>query len=329
MTFLSRLHPALVHFPIATSILALVTLGLYLALKREELRWMWAFLAAVAALAALPAVATGIIAATGKGYMSGGLFPTNDFPRIQNHETLGLLGTALSFALAYLAYRTYQTGNLLVVPTLFLAAGLAVVWGMAGHLGGEQFWRDELFAWGDEHPVPHLPDTLVAKPQTTYTPPAQAADESLFAPLEEGKDYKTYAKMNTEAWQSESHGDRWVNTYVNAVGASAYQTAKPLPVGSVVVKESFADSSGKAGQPELLYVMVKREPEYAPERGNWFYAVYWNNVPAAFEKQYGKQTYWRGKSKKVNFCNSCHADYDRTDYLGGIPKPVKAHPASY
>jgi uncharacterized membrane protein len=323
LTQLAKLHPAIVHFPIATSILAVLTLALYLAFKRDELKWMWALLAVVAALAAIPAVATGIIAATGKGFITQGVFPSAEHPRIRLHETLALIGTALSLVLAYLAYSNFKSNHLQTIPVGMVAIALAGVWGFSGHLGGENFWRDGLFTAFEKSGM-----QITAMKAASAMPPE---DESAFAPLGLGADYLTYEKMNTKPWPSDDHGGRLVNTHVNSIGAEAYKTKQPLPVGSVVVKESFeVDDKGKmTGAAGPVFVMVKKEKGYAPENGDWYYAIHWANVPESFSADIGKQVYWRGKSPKVGYCYTCHNDYQKWDFLGGVPKPVRVHAGSY
>jgi hypothetical protein len=144
------------------------------------------------------------------------------------------------------------------------------------------------------------------------SPPSSkpAADpESVFAPLEVGADYATYTKLTDKPFLSLDHGNRYVDVYVNAIGLAAYESQAPIPTGTVVVKVAHDGP---------IYVMEKRAAGSAPDRDDWWYAIWWATPDDA---KYGGPIYWRGKSKRVDYCVACHADYDRS--LGGlIPSSV-------
>src|SRR4051812_34238581 len=75
---------------------------------------------------------------------------------------------------------------------------------------------------------------------------AQPEDaESVFGPLEVGADYARYRKVTDKPFQSLDHGNRWVDVYVNAVGAGAYLSGAPVPIGTIVVKTSWQDDGGR------------------------------------------------------------------------------------
>lgn len=149
----------------------------------------------------------------------------------------------------------------------------------------------------------------LAKP----TPPSEEA----FGPLEIGADYAAYQKLTERPFQSADHGGRWVDVYVNAVGAPAYLSGAAMPVGSIVVKTSWQDADGAPGDvPGPVFVMEKRAPGYAPSHGDWYYAIRWADPPADARAKFGGPFYWRGKSPRVAYCWECHDSYDRS--LGGL-----------
>lgn len=156
-----------------------------------------------------------------------------------------------------------------------------------------------------------------AKPTPTpatspSTPPADPND-STYAPLDVGADYQTYRKFTDAPFLSAAHGNRWVDVYVNSVGADVYTTTDEIPVGTIVVKTSWIDDGGKPGtEPGPIFVMEKRAPGYAPDHGDWYMAIHWATAPASF----GGPLYWRGTSPKVEYCYDCHDGYDRG--LGGL-----------
>jgi hypothetical protein len=144
-----------------------------------------------------------------------------------------------------------------------------------------------------------------------------AAGEDVFGPLEVGADYLGYRKVTDKPFQSLDHGNRWVDVYVNAIGATQYLSGAPVPVGTIVVKTSWQDDHGKPSSiVGPLFIMEKRAAGYAPEHDDWYFAIHWANPPAADAKQLGGPIYWRGKSRRAAYCWECHDLYDRR--LGGL-----------
>lgn len=144
-----------------------------------------------------------------------------------------------------------------------------------------------------------------------------SGDEDAFGPLEVGAGYLGYRKVTDKPFQSLDHGNRWVDVYVNELGAPAYLSGAPVPVGTIVVKTSWQDDHGQPSSVEgPLFVMEKRAAGYAPARDDWYYAVRWADPPAAEAKKFGGPFYWRGKSRRVAYCWECHDLYDRR--LGGL-----------
>jgi Cytochrome P460 len=157
---------------------------------------------------------------------------------------------------------------------------------------------------------------LVGCPGSSTTTRSRAADpESEFAPLEVGALYLTYPKLTDKPFLSLDHGNRWVEVYVNDIGVAAYDSAGPIPVGTIIVKASWLDDGGKPGARGPLYIMQKRAAGYDPEHRDWWYAMHWE-TPSS-----GPPRYWRGRSPRIAFCAGCHDSYDRS--LGGlIPSSV-------
>jgi hypothetical protein len=141
--------------------------------------------------------------------------------------------------------------------------------------------------------------------------------ESRFGPLEVGADYRTFRKVTTEPFLSRVHGNRWVDVYVNEIGADAYVHGGEIPVGTTVVKTSWQDDDGApstvAGP---IYVMQKRPIATSPEHDGWYFAIHWAKPPPDDARRFGGPIYWRGGSPKVAFCWQCHDAYDNS--LGGL-----------
>ncbi|MDQ3367706.1 MAG: cytochrome P460 family protein [Myxococcota bacterium] len=161
------------------------------------------------------------------------------------------------------------------------------------------------------------PATTTA-PTSAGTESGGAGDpEARFGPLEVGADYASYTRLTDKPFLSLDHGNRWVEVYVNEVGRAAYEDAAEIPVGTVLVKTSWLDDDGTpsaiAGP---IFVMQKRAPGYAPEHGDWWYAIHWANPPATSARASGGPIYWRGRSQRAAYCYDCHDSYDRS--LGGL-----------
>jgi hypothetical protein len=168
---------------------------------------------------------------------------------------------------------------------------------------------------GGTHPAPTTGGELHGGSAAGSAAATPAADDSTYAPLDVGADYATYRKFTDAPFLSAAHGNRWVDVYVNAIGADAYlDTAKDIPVGTIVVKTSWIDDgSGRPStNPGPIFIMEKRAPGYAPDHGDWYFAIHWATAPANF----GGPMYWRGSSPKIAYCYDCHDGYDRD--LGGL-----------
>lgn len=142
-----------------------------------------------------------------------------------------------------------------------------------------------------------------------------------YAELEVGADYQSWRKANTESFLSPTHGERFVDVYVNDVGFEAYlDESAEIPVGTVIVKPSWESEGGEATEVAgPLFVMEKRNEGFDAENHEWWYALHWAEVPPAWQERMkgAEQVYWRTPSERVSYCSGCHNDYPRQ--LGMIP----------
>jgi hypothetical protein len=99
------------------------------------------------------------------------------------------------------------------------------------------------------------------------------------------------------------HRDKFVSVYVNETGRQAMMTQlhPEFPLGSVIVKEKLSDKDSQS--PELLTAMIKREKGYNPESGDWEYLVLDGSASKI------------SKRGKLANCSSCHAAYDKSEYV--------------
>ncbi len=151
--FFAQNHAAMTHLPIASAILAAVAAIAALFAARKEVALICAVLSLAALLTAFPAIVTGIAAAKGrnndegKPYIQSGVIvshiPANT--RIFRHQMLGISGTLVAALLAILSVARARGRNANKYLIVLLAVLLAVLWGIGGHLGGEDLWGPDTF----------------------------------------------------------------------------------------------------------------------------------------------------------------------------------------
>ena len=99
------------------------------------------------------------------------------------------------------------------------------------------------------------------------------------------------------------HLHKYISVFVNPVGREQMMTKREpkFPVGSMIVKEKLGKPD--SAMPEVLTVMIKREPGYNPDNGDWEYLVL--DGPASTIVERGKLTR----------CSGCHSSYSGTDFV--------------
>lgn len=94
------------------------------------------------------------------------------------------------------------------------------------------------------------------------------------------------------------HLPRHFTVYVNEIGRAAMSAGTVFPVGSIIVKEKFAEGASK---PELLTVMLKRAKGFNPECGDWEFRT------ASPDGDYAA-------TEDVAHCVSCHVAKPDSDF---------------
>jgi hypothetical protein len=112
---------------------------------------------------------------------------------------------------------------------------------------------------------------------------------------------------------SSPHGGKYIRVFANSVGEPRILAKRvtAYPVGTVLVKEKFADK--RCETPEMATVMIKRARGYNPAGGDWEYAVV-NDL--------GEMIMECGRLSK---CQGCHVarkgqDFVFRTYRPGAPK---------
>lgn len=110
-------------------------------------------------------------------------------------------------------------------------------------------------------------------------------------------DYRTtFTKINKARFVSQGHASgRWdVDVWANELAQKALaERSKEVPVGAVVVAE-HVEKAG-AGGPGPTMVMEKKPKGYAPDHGDWRYAVVGSSGQLV-------------KEGAIESCTGCHDD---------------------
>ncbi len=131
--------------------------------------------------------------------------------------------------------------------------------------------------------------------------------------------FRKWRRFNTSPYKSATHGNRYVNNYVNGTGVSAYGSMDDggqMPVGSIIAKDSFTVTSDTAVFAGALFVMEKMAKDTRPKTGDWRYAMIMPDGSYLGDTE-------GDNADKVGFCNECHKTKAKNDYLFFIPKKYR------
>ena len=131
-------------------------------------------------------------------------------------------------------------------------------------------------------------------------------------------EYQGWTKYNTLPYPSVTHGNHYLNNYANtkALAYGEYEQAGRLPVGAVIVKDSFAKTETGGILLGPLFVMEKMPAGFNYASGDWKYTLVGPDGLLLGE------TNGVG-SKRVEYCISCHLAAEDTDHLFFVPQDVR------
>lgn len=137
------------------------------------------------------------------------------------------------------------------------------------------------------------------------------------AGIREMAGYTGWENVATSPYVAATHGNRFVNNWVNAVGAERYKKYEDIgqmPVGSVIAKDSFTVHANGKMMAGPMFLMEKMENGFAPKTGNWRYTMVMPDG-TIFGRTKGNN------SEGMAFCAECHeAGADGQDYLLLLPE---------
>jgi hypothetical protein len=124
-------------------------------------------------------------------------------------------------------------------------------------------------------------------------------------------DYRTWTKASSFPAAPGFHGERFLTTWVNSVGAAEYlkYAENPtIPAGTVIAKESFAVNAAGKVEKGPLFIMQKAPAGASPKSDDWYYMmVLPNGAPMAVEV--------------MSACSECHQG--NYAHQGGLGYPIE------
>jgi hypothetical protein len=113
--------------------------------------------------------------------------------------------------------------------------------------------------------------------------------------------YQGWQRYSKVAYQSATHGSRYVQNYANAKGRAygAFEKAGRMPVGATLAKDSFAVNGKGQVTPGPLFIMQKMSAGFNPDGGDWKYTMVMPNG-SVFGETKGKN------AAGMQFCIECH-----------------------
>lgn len=131
--------------------------------------------------------------------------------------------------------------------------------------------------------------------------------------------YQGWTRANSAPYLSSSHGNHYLNNYVNDIGRDAYlryERAAKLPVGTVIAKDSFTVSKYHEILLGPLVIMEKMPAGFSPASGDWKFTMI-DVDGGVFGVSNGKG------AERVRFCLGCHYAAEANDYLYFVPKAYR------
>lgn len=218
----------------------------------------------------------------------------------------------------------------MLLRRVLAAIGILVLAQVTGDVDAQESstvqYADSDFSGDPDEPRRH---TRVTNPATLSGPEAEAIYGELaedmeatfsLSPLAIAQDYHAWARFNAAPYRSATHGQRFVNNYANDVGAAygLHEASGVMPVGTVLVKDSFTVTDDGMVEAGPLFIMEKMAGGFNYVTGDWRYTLV-----LADGTVYG-QTLGAG-DQRVEYCISCHlaAHVQGSDHVFFVPEAFR------
>lgn len=161
-----------------------------------------------------------------------------------------------------------------------------------------------------------------AEAEETYQ---QLVDELVagYAPTDHpaARDYRNWRRYNGAPYLSATHGNLYINNYVNEAGRAygRFENAGILPVGTIIAKDSFVVERNGEVRPGPLFIMEKMPKGFNYVSGDWRYTQIMPDG-VFFGETLGED------AERVEFCIGCHLAVEQQDHLFFIPAPYRVAP---
>lgn len=197
--------------------------------------------------------------------------------------------------------KKYAKSSLIPVLGGFLTA--AALHGIGGLLPGLALAAERQSRAQSLHPnVPFPAELSMARAEAVY----QAIKGQMRENYARSGDpltlaYQQWRRYNMAPYRSSNHGKRFVNHYANdkAAAYGEFENLKPMPVGAIVIKDSFIVTDKGHVKTGPLFMMEKMGPGFRSKAGNWRFMML---------RPDGSMTGITGGegAENVQFCAECH-----------------------
>lgn len=148
---------------------------------------------------------------------------------------------------------------------------------------------------------------------------SRMADSYALSQLEEISDYQSWPRVNNSPYISATHGNRYVNNYINSEGATyaSLQPGEKLPAGAMLLKDSFTVTNEGRTYPGALFGMEKLAEGTNPDTADWRYFMV---IPDG--SLFGDTT--GANAHLMTYCHECHEAVADRDFTFYIPEDFRA-----
>jgi len=133
--------------------------------------------------------------------------------------------------------------------------------------------------------------------------------------------YTGWRRYSRVAYQSSTHGGRYVQNYANAKARAygAFENSGVMPAGSILAKDSFTVNGSGNVAVGPLFLMEKMKAGFNAESGDWKYTMIMPNG-SVFGVTNGRN------SSGMQFCIECHAAVaEDQDHMMFLPEEYRTN----